>query len=133
MSVEFIGYVGHHNSSEAVRRTGPVLDPSFIEAAAKAQEHVGFDRVLVAFNSNSAESILISQHITSVTERLGVMIAHRPGFTAPTLAARQLATLDRFSKGRAAVHIITGGNDAELAQDGDYLAKDERYLSLIHI
>ncbi len=54
-------------------------------------------------------------------------IADRPGFTAPTLAARQLATLDQLSKGRVAVRIITGGNDAELAQDGDHLTKDERY------
>ena len=127
MSVEFIGYVGHHNSSETVRRSGPALDPAFVEAAAKAQELVGFDRVLVAFNSTSAESILIAQHIANVTSRLGLMIAHRPGFTAPTLAARQLATLDQFSKGRVAVHIITGGNDNELVQDGDHLTKDERY------
>ena len=91
MSVEFIGYAGHFNSSETMRRTTGAPDPGFIEAAA-AQEHVGFDRVLVAFNSTSAESILVAQHIASVTERLGLMIAHRPGFTAPTLAARQLAT-----------------------------------------
>lgn len=127
MSVEFIGYVGHFNSSETIRRSGPALDIDFVEASAKAQELGGFDRVLVAFHSTSAESILIGQHIASVTERLGLMIAHRPGFTAPTLAARQFATLDRFSRGRAAVHIITGGNDAELAQDGDRLTKDERY------
>jgi alkanesulfonate monooxygenase len=127
MSVEFIGYVGHFNSSETIRRSGPALDIDFVEASAKAQELGGFDRVLVAFHSTSAESILIGQHIASVTERLGLMIAHRPGFTAPTLAARQFATLDRFSRGRAAVHIITGGNDAELAQDGDHLTKDERY------
>jgi alkanesulfonate monooxygenase len=127
MSVEFIGYVGHFNSSETMRRTTGAIDPGHIEAVAKAHEHVGFDRVLVAFNSNSAESILVGQHIASVTERLGLMIAHRPGFTAPTLAARQLATLDQLSKGRAAVHIITGGNDTELAQDGDHLTKDERY------
>ena len=127
MSVEFIGYVGHFNSSETTRRTTLALDPDFVATAAKAQEHVGFDRVLIAFNSTSAESILVGQHIASVTERLGLMIAHRPGFTAPTLAARQLATLDHFSKGRAAVHIITGGNSTELAQDGDHLTKDERY------
>ncbi len=127
MSVEFIGYVGHFNSSETMRRTGPAVDVDHIGAAAKAQEYVGFDRVLIAFHSNSAESILIGQHIAHVTERLGLMIAHRPGFTAPTLAARQLATLDHFSRGRAAVHIITGGNDVELAQDGDHLTKDERY------
>lgn len=127
MSVEFIGYVGHFNSSETVRRVGAALDPHHIARAARAQEEVGFDRVLVAFNSTSAESILVGQHIAAVTERLGLMIAHRPGFTAPTLAARQFATLDQITKGRAAVHIITGGNDVELAQDGDHLTKDERY------
>jgi alkanesulfonate monooxygenase len=127
MSVEFIGYVGHFNSSETMRREGPAIDIDHIEATAKAQEYVGFDRVLIAFNSTSAESILVAQHIASVTQRLKVMIAHRPGFTAPTLAARQLATLDQISRGRVAVHIITGGNDTELAQDGDHLTKDERY------
>jgi alkanesulfonate monooxygenase len=127
MSVEFIGYVGHFNSSETMRREGPAIDVDHIEAMAKAQEYVGFDRVLVAFNSTSAESILIAQHVANVTQRLKLMIAHRPGFTAPTLAARQLATLDQISRGRVAVHIITGGNDIELAQDGDHLTKDERY------
>ena len=127
MSVEFIGYVGHFNSSETMRREGPAIDVNHIEAMAKAQEYVGFDRVLVAFNSTSAESILIAQHVANVTQRLKLMIAHRPGFTAPTLAARQLATLDQISRGRVAVHIITGGNDVELAQDGDHLTKDERY------
>jgi len=127
MSLEFIGYVGHFSNSEALRRTGPALDIDYIEAVAKAQEYVGFDRVLVAFHSTSAESILIGQHVASVTERVKLMIAHRPGFTAPTLAARQLATLDQFSRGRVAVHIITGGNDVELAQDGDHFSKDERY------
>jgi alkanesulfonate monooxygenase len=127
MSVEFIGYVGHFNSSETMRREGLAIDVDHIEAAAKAQEYVGFDRVLVAFNSTSAESILVAQHIAHVTHRLKLMIAHRPGFTAPTLAARQLATLDHLSRGRVAVHIITGGNDTELAQDGDHLSKDERY------
>lgn len=127
MPVEFTGYVGHFNSSETMKRQSSALDVGHIEAVAKAHEYVGFDRVLVAFNSNSAESIMIGHHVAASTERLKLMIAHRPGFTAPTLAARQLATLDQFSKGRIGVHIITGGNDAELAQDGDHLTKDERY------
>lgn len=127
MPVEFTGYIGHFNSSEIMKRQGSALDVDHIEAVAKAHEYVGFDRALVAFNSNSAESILIGHHVAAVTERLKLMIAHRPGFTAPTLAARQLATLDQFSQGRTGVHIITGGNDAELAQDGDHLTKDDRY------
>ena len=127
MSVEFIGYVGHFNSSETMKREGPAIDVDHIEAVAKAHEYVGFDRVLIAFNSTSAESILVAQHVACVTQRLKLMIAHQPGFTAPTLAARQLATLDQPARGRVAVHIITGGNNTELAQDGDHLTKDERY------
>jgi alkanesulfonate monooxygenase len=50
MSIEFIGYVGHFNSSETVKREGLAIDVGHIEAMAKAQEHVGFDRVLIAFN-----------------------------------------------------------------------------------
>ena len=127
MGVEFIGFVGHFSSSETMPRTGPAVDPGYVAAAAKLQEHAGFDRVLVAFSATSGESLMVSQHIASATERLGLMVAHRPGFTAPTVAARQFATLDHLSRGRAAIHVITGGNDTELAQDGDHLSKDERY------
>lgn len=127
MPVEFIGYIGNHNASETIARTGPVINRKHIAAAAAIHENGGFDRVLLAFHSTSPESILVAQHVTERTRRLKLMIAHRPGFTAPTLAARQLATLDHLSDGRIAVHIITGGNDQELAQDGDHLTKDERY------
>jgi alkanesulfonate monooxygenase len=127
MSVEFIGYIGTRHASEIHPAEGPVIDRDYIERSARAHEEAGFDRALVAFHSTSPESILISAHAASVTQRLGLMIAHRPGFTAPTLAARQLATLDQLTGGRVAVHIITGGDDAEQRQDGDFLTKDQRY------
>jgi alkanesulfonate monooxygenase len=127
MPVEFIGYVGSHLSSEIHPYAGPAIDRAHVETVAKAHEAGGFDRALVAFGSSSPESILVAGHAASVTSRLGFMIAHRPGFTAPTIAARQLATLDQFTGGRIAVHIITGGSDGELKKDGDHLTKDERY------
>jgi alkanesulfonate monooxygenase len=127
MSIEFIGYIGTRNFSETQPASGPVIDLRHIEAAARAHEQGGFDRALVAFHSTSPESILIAQYAASMTQRLGLMVAHRPGFTAPTLAARQFATLDQLTGGRAAVHIITGGDDAELRQDGSFIDKDERY------
>lgn len=127
MPVEFIGYIGNFNASETIARSGPIVDRNHIAAAAAIHENGGFDRVLLAFHSTSPESILVGQYVTSLTRHLKLMIAHRPGFTAPTLAARQLATLDHLSDGRVSVHIITGGNDQELAQDGDHLTKDERY------
>ncbi len=127
MSVEFIGFVGWRGGSESRAPEGPAFDIDYIERTARAHEDGGFDRVLVAFGARTPESILIAQHAASVTTRLNLMVAHRPGFTAPTLAARQFATLDHLSRGRAGVHIITGGNDVELRQDGDWTVKDDRY------
>ena len=46
---------------------------------------------------------------------------------APTLAARKFATLDQFTGGRLALHIITGGSDGEQERDGDWLDHDTRY------
>ncbi len=66
-------------------------------------------------------------HAAALTSKLGFLIAHRPGFTQPTLAARQLATLSQLSGGRIAVHIITGGSDDEMARDGDHTSKVDRY------
>jgi alkanesulfonate monooxygenase len=128
MSVEFIGYITNNNSSETIVRNGPVLDRHHIENVAKAHESAGFDRALLAFHSTTPDGLQIGQHVLGVTDRLKVLIAQRPGFTAPTLIARQLATVDQLSGGRVALHVITGGNATELKQDGNVIDdKDERY------
>ncbi len=46
MSVKFIGYIGFNNSSEIYPDFGRQIDRRHVEAAAKAQEAGGFDRVL---------------------------------------------------------------------------------------
>jgi alkanesulfonate monooxygenase len=127
MSVEFIGYIGTHLQSETIAHSGPAIDVAHVEAAARIHDEGGFDRALVAFGSASPESQHVAAYAATVAKRLQFMIAHRPGFTQPTVAARQLATLDQFTGGRIAVHIITGGDDAEMRRDGDHLTKDERY------
>ena len=128
MPVEFIGYIGNHNSSEILPRSGPIVDRDYIEAVAKAHELGGFDRALLAFHSWSPDALQIGQHVASVTRRLGVFVAQRPGFTAPTVAARQFATLDQLYPGRFSLNVITGGDSDELAQDGNTLDdKDDRY------
>jgi alkanesulfonate monooxygenase len=129
MSVKFIGYIGFNDTSElhnGVRERA--LDRDYVDAAARAQEEGGFDRVLIPFGSNTPESQIVAAHAAAITTKLGFLVAHRPGFTQPTLAARQLATLDQLSGGRVAVHIITGGADSEMARDGDVgTTKEQRY------
>jgi alkanesulfonate monooxygenase len=128
MSIEFIGFISNNNSSETIVRQGPVIDRHHIETVAKAHENAGFDRALLAFHSTTPDSLQIGQHVLGVTEKLKVMIAQRPGFTAPTLIARQLATIDQLWHDRVSVHVITGGNATELKQDGNTVDdKDERY------
>lgn len=131
MTVTFIGFVGFSNASETQGAIDdPILDRPYIEAAARAQEAGGFDRVLIPFGTSSTwpEGLVVAAHAASITTHLGFLVAHRPGFTQPTVAARQFATLDQLSSGRMAVHIITGGSDGDMARDGDISStKSERY------
>ncbi|PPS40573.1 alkanesulfonate monooxygenase [Pseudomonas syringae] len=127
MSIEFIGYIATQPGSEIHPRSGVIIQPDYVKTVAKAHEDAGFDRALIAYHSNSPDSTLVAAHAASVTTKLKFLVAHRPGFIAPTVAARQFATLDVFNGGRTAVHIITGGDDKELRADGSHIGKDERY------
>jgi alkanesulfonate monooxygenase len=125
--VEFIGFFWTQLFSEIHPAQGPVIDIPYIERLAKAHEEAGFDRALIPFYATSPDSLLVAAYAAFVTKRLSLMIAHRSGFTAPTIAARQFATLDQLSGGRVALHAISGGDDEELRQDGSFISKDERY------
>ncbi|WP_322753321.1 LLM class flavin-dependent oxidoreductase [Frankia sp. Cas3] len=127
MPVEFIGLISTAQGSETHQTSGPAVDRDYVRRIARAHEDAGFDKVLIGYGSSSPDNIQVAAYAAANTERLGYLIAHRPGVVFPTVAARYFATLDHFSAGRIAVHIITGGNDAEQRRDGDYLTKDERY------
>ncbi len=125
--VELLGMIGTRDGSESRPGSGPVIDPDYTRRFARAHEDAGFDRVLIGYGSGWPEGTQVAAHVAANTERLGLLVAHRPGFVAPTLAARTFATMDQFAQGRVAVHIITGGSDVEQRRDGDFLSHDERY------
>jgi alkanesulfonate monooxygenase len=127
MPVEFIGMISTRDQSETRRSRGPVVDRDYVRRFARAHEDAGFDRVLIGYSSSQPDGTQVAAYAAAHTDRLSFLVAHRPGFVAPTLAARTFATLDQFAGGRIAVHIITGGSDGEQRRDGDHLAKDERY------
>ncbi len=103
------------------------VDPDYILDFARTHEQAGFDMVLTGYSSSTPDGFEVAGYAAAHTKRLGYLIAHRPGFIAPTLAARKAATLDQLTNGRIALHIITGGNDLEQRQDGDWLDHDARY------
>ena len=120
MSVEFIGMIGTQSYSEIHPPRGPAIDIDYVRRFTQAHEQADFDRILIGYFSNAADGFIVASYAAFVTHKLGLMLAHRPGFVAPTLAARKLATLDQFSGGRLGrAHHISGGDDTDQRRDGD--------------
>jgi len=128
MDIELLGVLFYKDSSEdGQQAVGAPLELETIGKLAQLFEANDYDRVLILQNSFAADPLPIASYVAAITKRLAFMVAHRPGFIAPTMAARLFATLDHLSQGRAGVHIITAANDIETQCDGDFLTKDERY------
>src|ERR1700721_2601567 len=117
MSVEFIGMIHHREASEIHPPAPVLLDRGYIREFAQAAEAGGFERVLGGYLADGADGFLLTAAAAAHTERLSFLVAHRPGYVSPTLAARKFATLDQITGGRAAMHVITGGDDAEQFRD----------------
>lgn len=125
--VEFIGMIQPREQSEIHPASGPTIDPGYLIASVQAHDEGGFDRILIGWFSNGPDGLQLAAHAAAHTKKVGFLVAHRPGFQAPTTAARAFNTLDQLSGGRAALHTISGGDDTDQARDGDWLGKDERY------
>ncbi|MBP2335827.1 LLM class flavin-dependent oxidoreductase [Saccharothrix coeruleofusca] len=127
MPVEFLGMGGTNDGSETSPRTGPAFDKDYTLRLAKAHEEHGWDRVLFAYASGAPDPAQVAAYVAARTERLEILLAHRPNVSYPTFAAKTFATLDQISDGRLTVHFITGGTDHEQRREGDFLVKDQRY------
>jgi alkanesulfonate monooxygenase len=127
MRVEFIGNVRTADASETVIEVGAAIEPDYLYRIAQAHERSGFDRALVTQTSSTPDGFIVADQLLNVTTALGVLLVHRPGFVAPTVAARMFATLDALHPGRVAMHASTGGEDADQARDGDFADKAARY------
>ena len=138
MPVEMIGMVGTRDASEIKGpltdgpvvdwMDGPVIDSGYLADISRAHDEADFDRVLVGYGAVAPEAWMVAASVLASTSRLGVLVAHRPGFVQPVLLARTAATLDHLSGGgRVAIHFITGGDEADQRREGDFVPHDARY------
>jgi alkanesulfonate monooxygenase len=136
--VEMIGMVGTRDASEIKGpltdgpvvdwMDGPVIDSGYLADISRAHDEADFDRVLVGYGAVAPEAWMVAASVLASTSRLGVLVAHRPGFVQPVLLARTAATLDHLSGGgRVAIHFITGGDEADQRREGDFVPHDARY------
>ena len=102
-------------------------DLEYLALVAKAAERVGFDAVLTPTGTWCEDAWLATAALIRETSRLRFLVAFRPGFISPTLAAQQAATFQRLSEGRLLLNVVTGGRADEQHRFGDWTDKDERY------
>ena len=100
MSIEIIGMIATKDQSETRLPSGPEINRDYVRDLTQAHEASGFDRVLVAHSASQADATHVVAYAAAHTDRIGFLIAQRPGFVSPTYEARLLATLDQFTAGR---------------------------------
>jgi len=119
---------GHYlGTAEGAR----AVDHGYLTQIAQAADRLGFGGVLIPTGRSCEDSWLVAASLIPVTQRLKFLVALRPGIISPTVAARQAATLDRLSNGRALFNLVTGGDPDELAADGLNLSHAERYEAAV--
>ncbi len=102
-------------------------DIGYLRQIAQAADRLGFAGVLTPAGSLCEDAWIISAALAADTTHLKFIVAFRPGFILPTLAAQQTASPQRISNGRALINIVVGGDAAEQRSYGDFLEHDERY------
>ncbi len=125
--IHITGMIWARPTSDLEAPSGEAFQPAHIEVLTKAHEEGGFDRILAGYWTNAADGFLVLAHAAAVAKKINFLLAHRPGFVSPTLAARKIATLDQLTGGRLALHVISGGEDVDQRKDGDYADHAARY------
>ena len=98
------------------------------QRAAEWEASEAIDMVLIGYSALWPQNMITASVIAAVTERLGLIVAHRPGVMHPAHAARAFGSLDFLSGGdRLALNIVSGSSDKDIAREGDYTPKPERY------
>jgi alkanesulfonate monooxygenase len=113
----------------ATGAAGAIRPPTaaYLGQIARSAEQLGFAGALTPTGAWCEDAWLTTAMLTEVTERLKFLVAFRPGFISPTLAAQMASTFQRLSNGRLLLNVVTGGESAEQRAYGDFLDKAQRY------
>ncbi len=102
-------------------------DASYLRQLAQAIDGLGYAGALLPTSSFCEDAWIVASSLIPLTERMKFLVAVRPGYMLPSIAARMAATFDRISQGRLLINVVTGGDVPELRGDGVFLDHDTRY------
>jgi alkanesulfonate monooxygenase len=103
------------------------VDFAYLRQIAQAADSLGYYGVLLPTGKSCEDSWVVASALAPQTDRLRFLVAVRPGLQSPAVAARMTATLDRVSKGRLLINVVTGGDPIENKGDDLFLSHDDRY------
>ncbi|MFF8683409.1 LLM class flavin-dependent oxidoreductase [Streptomyces sp. CA-100214] len=120
---------GGHGAPDTATGPGRRRPPTvaYLGQIARAAENLGFVGALTPTGAWCEDAWLTTAMVSQATERLKFLVAFRPGFVSPTLAAQMASTFQRQSGGRLLLNVVTGGESREQRAYGDFLDKDARY------
>jgi len=120
----FLMGVGHHEAAWRHPRTDPsrLSDIRYFQELAATAEAAAFDSVFLADGVEGPtpganawvshfEPFTLLSALAVSTERIGLIGTVSTGFTEPYNLARQFASLDHLSRGRAGWNIVTSAGD----------------------
>ncbi|MFJ8506225.1 LLM class flavin-dependent oxidoreductase [Streptomyces avermitilis] len=117
---------GHGTPATASGRDRPPT-VAYLSQIARAAEDLGFVGALTPTGAWCEDAWLTTAMVAQQSERLKFLVAFRPGFVSPTLAAQMASTFQRQTGGRLLLNAVTGGESHEQRAYGDFLDKDARY------
>ncbi|MGV4983808.1 LLM class flavin-dependent oxidoreductase [Streptomyces sp. NRAIS4] len=117
---------GHGTPATASGRDRPPT-VAYLSQIARAAEDLGFVGALTPTGAWCEDAWLTTAMVSQNSERLKFLVAFRPGFVSPTLAAQMASTFQRQTGGRLLLNVVTGGESHEQRAYGDFLDKDARY------
>jgi alkanesulfonate monooxygenase len=102
-------------------------DLDYLKQVALAAEKAGFLGALIPTGTHCEDAWAVAAAVAQHATRLKPLVAFRPGFVLPAVAAQTAASLQRLTGGRLLLNVVTGGSAAEQRSYGDFLDHDERY------
>lgn len=127
--IEYGWYLPTHGDATTLNNREAAIpsSPELLHRVVAAAEDAGFTYLLIPVGQTCWEAFMSGAFVAANSKFIKPLIAARPGFMNPVLAAKMIATFDQMSGGRIAINLIAGQADQEVLSEGVTYTKEERY------
>lgn len=110
MHIEFVADTNALIQQGSPVQQGSLVDADALRRFAASVEANGFDGVHLGKLPEGHDATGLASYLLHTTTHLDVLAQHDASLVAPDIAAQQVATLDRLSRGRLKIAVVLGEN-----------------------